>query len=112
MENDKDRQGGIHTHFGNRIVDRQTKEFVIVGRRGLDCKYNQEEDKYKHHNAMLIQWNEETEHLEEICTIKHYHIWLKSPMDVFHKKVKNIVFVEKEFKFLENFEKFPRHSSL
>ena len=25
MDNDKDSQGGIHTQFGNRIVDRQTK---------------------------------------------------------------------------------------
>ena len=58
MENDKDSQGGIHTQFGNRIADRQTQDFFIAGRRGLDCKYNQEEDKYKHPNAMLIQWNE------------------------------------------------------
>ena len=53
-KNEKDSQGGIHTQFGNRIADRQTQEFFIAGRRGLDCKYNQEEDKYKHPNAMLI----------------------------------------------------------
>ena len=69
MENDKDSQGGIHTQFVNRIADKQTEEFVVAGRRGLDCKYNQEEDKYKHHNAILIQWNEQTESLQDICTI-------------------------------------------
>ena len=53
----------------DRIVDRQTEEFVVAGRRGLDCKYNQEEDKYKHPNATLIHWNEETKRLQEICTI-------------------------------------------
>ena len=67
MENDKDSQGEIHTQFGNRVADRQIEQFVVAGRRGLDCKYNQEEDKYKNPNEKLIQWNEETIFLQEIC---------------------------------------------
>ena len=39
--------------------------------------------------------------------ILHYYIWLKIIMKVCHEKVKNIVFMEKEFKFLEKFENAP-----